>query len=245
MQNTGKICKKRKKKKTKMNREKLLELARPICFRETMASRIKEENTATVRRYLRYQNENVKTYEWETLSASKAEVNLMCHPKDKRSYKIKNELRYHKNEILYVREAWLRNEDNTYLYKIDTTEKEKNTLQWRSFLFMPKEAARFFVQVKGIRIERLQDMLANDKTIKENFAKEGIRQSCRECIYSDSKKNCGQLIHNHSCPLIDEYKKYWDEMVYGTIVDTDTRNMLKWNSNPWVAVYDLEKIEAE
>ena len=70
---------------------------------------------------------------------------------------------YQAGDILWIRETWnclpipepLRGTSKTYWYKADGAElKDK----WRPSIHMPREAARIFLRVTGVRVERLQDI---------------------------------------------------------------------------------------
>lgn len=77
---------------------------------------------------------------------------------------------YKPNDILYVKEGWEygRGKSETkYYYRADYTGKFPVT--WRSALTMPMGAARIFLRVKDIRVERLQDIT------EQEAVKEGIR----------------------------------------------------------------------
>lgn len=70
---------------------------------------------------------------------------------------------YSVGEILYVRETWCKGsldyQDEKYYYKADNN----NFLcKWHPSIHMPKEAARIFLKVTDVRVERLQDMKAED-----------------------------------------------------------------------------------
>ena len=76
---------------------------------------------------------------------------------------------YLPGDILYVRETWCKGsldyQDEKYYYKADNN----NFLcKWHPSIHMPKEAARIFLKVTDVRVERLQDMKAED------FWSEGI-----------------------------------------------------------------------
>lgn len=70
---------------------------------------------------------------------------------------------YRKGDILWVRETWnclpipepLRGTSKTYWYKADGAAPED---KWRSPYHMPLEAARIFLRVTGVRVERLQEI---------------------------------------------------------------------------------------
>ena len=76
-------------------------------------------------------------------------------------------------DILWVRETWATESDavsgeKRYLYTVgDGTEKnyrlENGELRkWRPSIHMPKEAARIFLRVTKVSVERLQDILLED-----------------------------------------------------------------------------------
>jgi hypothetical protein len=72
---------------------------------------------------------------------------------------------YHTDDILYVRETWSEGyEDGTYIYRADDkladlpTFKESSKLIYHPSIHMPKEAARIWLKVTDVRVERLQDI---------------------------------------------------------------------------------------
>ena len=79
---------------------------------------------------------------------------------------------YEVGDILWVRETFCYDDfDNggeTIYFKADYTEKEGKELftdldlKWKPSIFMPRSAARLFLKVKNIRVERLQDITEED-----------------------------------------------------------------------------------
>lgn len=73
---------------------------------------------------------------------------------------------YQPGDILYVRETWcLRYDGEKYFYKADknTPREEKRLIDydhvsWHPSIHMPKEAARIWLKVTDVRVERLQDI---------------------------------------------------------------------------------------
>lgn len=76
---------------------------------------------------------------------------------------------YRVGEILWVRETWLLTDsfgpwNNGYMYKANKTKNEivfeitGQVEKWRPSIHMPKEAARIFLKVTEVRVERLQDI---------------------------------------------------------------------------------------
>lgn len=83
---------------------------------------------------------------------------------------------YQPGDILYVRETWcLRYDGEKYFYKADkhTPREEKRLIDydhvsWKPSIHMPKEAARIFLKVTNVRVERL------DEVTIEDCEKEGV-----------------------------------------------------------------------
>lgn len=61
---------------------------------------------------------------------------------------------YRPGDILYVREAWTQDGD-VYRYKAGFYDQNR---KWRPSIHMPREAARIFLRVTDVRVERLQDI---------------------------------------------------------------------------------------
>ena len=72
-------------------------------------------------------------------------------------------LPYQPGDILYVRETWCKgswmNEKERYYYKADDNDFH---CVWHPSIHMPKEAARIWLRVTDVRVERLQDMTDDD-----------------------------------------------------------------------------------
>lgn len=76
--------------------------------------------------------------------------------------------RYQPGDTMYVRETWYKGL-NRILYKANYSENEKFyengkeiQIKWRPSIHMPKEAARIWLKVKDVRVERLQEITVED-----------------------------------------------------------------------------------
>lgn len=76
---------------------------------------------------------------------------------------------YQQGDILYVRETWshpiVPSDKNRYVYRADEVAEDgfKNEAHiWHPSIHMPKEAARIWLRVTDVRVERLQDMTDDD-----------------------------------------------------------------------------------
>ena len=125
---------------------------------------------------------------------------------------------YRPGDILYVRETfgWF-SEENKYVYKASDFECVAiDGFKWSPSLHMPKEAARIFLRVTGVRVERLQDI--------ECIATEGIAM-----VPADDKRDPRYY-----------FAKLWDS----TVKKSDLP-LYGWDASPWVWVIEFERISKE
>lgn len=152
---------------------------------------------------------------------------------------------YLPGDILYVRETWcfvpcaecesdctrwnlgIEN-PGCYIYKAD--EKQDPYERWYPSIHMPKEAARIFLRVTDVRVERLQD-------ITEDGARaEGCDGRC-SCPSSGTD---GTLCTAEKDFSVERFETVWDD----TIKPAD-RALYGWDANPWVWVIGFEQISKE
>lgn len=157
-------------------------------------------------------------------------------------------------DILYVRETWehfeccccegdehgncyrepqqsvLNKSCGCYMYR--ATDEIYGDARWHPSIHMPKEAARIWIKVTDVRVERLKDMTDND-ALKEGA--EGVRcdhaglgaYGCTDCM------NTGWL----EPPLL-EFMGIWDSTIKKSDLDR-----YGWYANPWVWVIEFERCE--
>lgn len=144
---------------------------------------------------------------------------------------------YYKNDILYVRETWGFDNHN-WLYKADFSQKDlkslANLLKWRPSIHMPKKAARIFLRVTNVRVERLQDITEEEALSEgiyyDNYSFVKGFTSCREHEEGsvwDTAVNCFR----------------WH--VWNKTLDKSEHNLYGWDANPWVWVYDFEVLNKQ
>lgn len=148
------------------------------------------------------------------------------------SYKVP----YQPGDTLYVRETWntnplydYGNELNKYVYKADY-DGHAGEFGWRPSIHMPKEAARIWLKVTEVRVERLKDMKPED------VRKEGMRLAItpNEC---KSQYNKIGAIH-----FYEEARKKLSELWNSTLKKSDLAPY-GWDANPWVWVIEFERCE--
>lgn len=130
---------------------------------------------------------------------------------------------YQPGDTLWVRETWAKSMAGTFMYQAD--DKAIMVERWRPSIHMPREAARLFLRVTGVRVELLQD-------IDDDGAKaEGAN-------YQDGK-NVGWE-EKMRRTAIDRFAEIWDN----TIKLAD-RLRYGWEANPWVWVIEFERISKD
>ena len=137
---------------------------KPILFNTEMARAILEGRKTVTRRVVKPQHLRVldSPYHKEhPETPDKVLLERLCEPP------------YQLGQTLYVRETWAA-WSRTYGFAPEIHYKaDGETLpgvKWRPSIHMPQEAARIFLRVTGVRVERLQDMQPYD------IAFEGFRR---------------------------------------------------------------------
>lgn len=132
---------------------------------------------------------------------------------------------YQPGDILYVRETWGEGyEEGTYIYRASDklaglpTFKESSKLIYHPSIRMPKEAARIWLKVADVRVERLQDIDG------KGCVKEGIEEEPLKYVGDEFVKG---MFHD-----------LWDSTVKKSDIDR-----YGWDANPWVWVIEFEMCE--
>ena len=150
--------------------------------------------------------------------------------------------RYWPGDILYVRETWgvpCRNwwETDDFLYRADWEARDSlygltEPPKWRPSIHMPKEAARIFLRVKSVRVERLQ-AITNEEAVREGF--DGVPCDCAN-------------IDEHGC--VDCFNTGWIEppcvsfmCLWDSTIKPADLPTYGWDANPWVWVIEFERCE--
>ena len=147
---------------------------------------------------------------------------------------------YQPGDILYVRETWCDDRQFThdstpgrYFYKAS----ESGNFKWKPSIHMPKEAARIWLKVTDVHVERLQEMTPVD------VIKEGAYPDCWDCLntYGESGSQCCYGTEEE-CSQCDGVMMEWEKLWNSTIKKSDL-DRYGWDANPWVFVYEFERCE--
>lgn len=141
---------------------------------------------------------------------------------------------YQPGDILYVRETWseIKNADGShkkYVYKASDQYPFGESryiikFNWKPSIHMPKKAARIWLKVTDVRVERLQD-------ITEDGAKE-------EGANFKNGKNVG-LEEKMRRTAIERFAEIWNSTIKKTDIDR-----YGWDANPWVWVIEFERCKS-
>nr|DAV63008.1 MAG TPA: ASCH domain protein [Caudoviricetes sp.] len=212
---------------------------KPILFNTQMVRAILDGRKSCTRRIVKSQWEecpNCKYVHNECIYDNLAE-NVYCA---RCGYPLVPERRapYQPGDILYVRETWERFEcwncdgdergncpkepkksvlDKTcgcYMYR--ATDEISGDAKWHPSIHMPKEAARIWLKVTNVRVERLQDISGED------LIKEGI-----DFFQS-----------NYVRVAFNEFKNIWNSTIKKSDIDR-----YGWDASPWVWVIEFERCE--
>lgn len=128
-------------------------------------------------------------------------------------------------DILYVRGTWGHpislNSDKQYVFRADKIAESvfKNDSHiWHPSIHMPKEAARIWLKVTEVRVERLQDITS------EQISREGV-----------------EVEYPHV--LNGEEKRYAFSILWNSTIKKSDLDRYGWSANPYVFVIEFERCE--
>lgn len=135
---------------------------------------------------------------------------------------------YQPGDILWVRETWNGDWCDHYIYKADGGSAKAAGYaaepKWRPSIYMPCEAARLFLRVTGVRVERLKDIDGH------GILKEGIDNGKSNPAMGTRWENMQSMAF---AELWNSTLKPADLPLYG------------WAANPWVWVIEFERISKD
>lgn len=189
----------------------------PILFNTDMVRAILDGRKAVTRRLVKHDVDailNSPYHKEHPEVEDKQIIRKLCMPQ------------YQPGDILYVRETWSELSFG-YVYKADGENIDHlgNVIKWHPSIHMPKEAARIFLKVKDVRVERLQE-------ITEEQAKAEGAIDNRGFIHSPDNEY--DSIHTAK----EHLKQIWDSTIKKSDLDR-----YGWDTSPWVWVIEFERCE--
>ena len=208
---------------------------KPILFNTDMVRAILDGRKTVTRRVITPQPEMALAYVIAGHNWGKWKYSVFAEEDFK---KYKNENLYwtppcNAGDILYVRETWQcinPYSDKEYVYKASCDADFASDIgKWLPSIHMPKEAARIWLKVTNVRVERLRRMS------HEDMRKEGIHY--RECPDGFTWKTSTDMNYcyvTHSGAF---------EALWNSTVNKADMECYGWESNPWVWVIEFERCE--
>lgn len=143
---------------------------------------------------------------------------------------------YRVNDILWVRETWREiikpvGAPKEFDYRADKDKRVSGLFKWKPSIHMPKEAARIFLRVTDVRVERLQDMKLID------YLAEGISNLCDSCnrFPFDKCDTCGR----------EGFMELSFIALWNSTQKTDQMSYYGYSANPYVWVIEFDVISKE
>lgn len=146
----------------------------PILFNTEMVRAILDGRKTCTRRLVKPQPKSKLCY---TFAGSDSDTwgypNRTAHEIWGEEFKLPNDITeeelskrwnppYHTDDILYVRETWKKAPNGYYYYEDWKRNDIADVTKWKPSIYMPKDAARIWLKVTDVRVERLQDMTDDD-----------------------------------------------------------------------------------
>lgn len=137
---------------------------------------------------------------------------------------------YQPGDILYVRETWCRGsldyQEEKYYYRADGNNFH---CHWHPSIHMPRAAARIWLKVGDVRIERLQDI-----TEKQAQMEGAVR-----CYEEKRPDEDGPVIYQSEDG--GGYHTLGFKAVWDSTIKKPDRSKFGWDANPWVWVIEFRR----
>lgn len=161
---------------------------------------------------------------------------------------------YQLGDILYVRETWghpiFLNSDKQYVFRADKIAESgfKNDSHiWHPSIHMPKEAARIWLKVTDVRVERLQDITedgAEAEGMPDSLDYPVDKAYCPLCkgegiIGTVDVHSLGHM--DVDCPYCNSYRKRFENL--WNSINQKSFDSYGWDANPYVWVIEFERCE--
>lgn len=217
---------------------------KPILFNTDMVRAIMDGRKSCTRRIVKPQPDEKHTYPLGFVTDSTEKKEVGCFEFGINEYGGSIQCAkppYHPGDLLYVRETW------QYLYELDGNEQviedtgkyyyaatdtipfdtyvDENGMNhdhapWRPSIHMPKEAARIWLKVTDVRVERLQDITG------KSVLREGINSHVHpDADYFDGNQR-------------EVFADLWDSTIKKSDIDR-----YGWDANPYIWVIEFERCE--
>lgn len=194
---------------------------KPILFNTEMVRAILDGRKTCTRRLIKPQPDKKHIYPLGFVTDSTEKKEVGCFGFAANEYGgsiqyVKPPYRYAPGDILYVRETWKKAPNGYYYYEDWQRNDIADVTKWKPSIHMPKEAARIWLKVTDVRVERLQDIT------------EAQAQA----------EGCNSGLLTGACTARGQFEDLWN----ATIKKSDLCQH-GWDANPYVWVISFERCE--
>lgn len=128
-------------------------------------------------------------------------------------------------DILYVRETWKKAPNGYYYYEDWQRNDIADITKWKPSIRMPKEAARIWLKVTDVKVERLQNITEDGSKAEGAIDNRG---------FIHSPDNEYDRIHTAR----EHFIEIWNSTIKKSSLDR-----YGWDASPWVWVIEFERCE--
>lgn len=211
-----------------------------ICFTEPLFHKVVKGEKTQTRRIINPQPTMKADWFIKEVAGWNAPFGVVekypdCEPEKFEIHQLLNP-KYNIGEKVYLKEPYVIS-GKYIIYKFGSTigrECDNAGVKWKNKLFMPESAARYFIEITGVKSERLQDIS------EEDCFKEGIE------FDSDPNSEANTIGHSFGVkfPYNNGYANYTTpRKAYAALIDK-INGKGTWERNPYVWVYDFKPIKA-
>lgn len=217
---------------------------KPILFNTDMVHAIREDRKTVTRRL-------AKGYALEHLELdTDGSIIGVYNQFEGRVFPVMEYAPCQPGDILWVREAWAQLSDLLgdrpgYIYRADLPqcdldELKRKKFRWRPSIHMPRKAARLFLRVTDVRVERLHEITIAGMRM-EGVTRRELRAEGCSCAWKTETCMDGpcrnRARYEYSCWMFP-FSEVWD-----STIRPGARTLYGWIANPWVWVIEFERCE--
>ena len=211
---------------------------KPILFNTEMVRAILDGRKSCTRRLVKPRPDEKHTFPLGFVTDSTEKKNVGCFGFGIDEYGgsiqyIKPPYGYAPGDILYIRETWKKAPNGYYYYEDWQRNDIADVTKWKPSIHMPKEAARIWLKVTDVRVERLQE-------ITEDGAWQEGTDCWDDACYADNgwHPTFEDPDSGGNCDIISGFKKLWNSTIKKSDLDR-----YGWDANPYVWVISFERCE--
>lgn len=202
---------------------------KPILFKTEMVRAILDGRKSCTRRIVKHDVGailNSPYHKEHPEVADKQIISKLCIPP------------YQPGDILYVRETWKKAPNGYYYYEDWQKDDIADVTKWKPSIHMPKEAARIWLKVTDVRVERLQE-ITEVQTEEEGFL------FTPPCLHLTGENYC-----DIDGPCTSKVKycdmgagELFGKVLWNSTIKKSDLDRYGWAADPWVWVIEFVQCE--